>query len=167
VAFFASPRDVDRLVSSVAGGSPSKTYWAVMFSRADQIPMSDLEIWEHLDLAVADPEAYPCPIGYTPAGNPVRPPVKLLRQMTAVLGALADSTEAQIDSGRWTVRLRSGADDSFNVTLSLPDLLDVEPPTAGAAGHGPDRRANERLQAEVGRFLASRQSGGLRLGPPD
>jgi len=77
--------------------------------------------------------------------------------MTAVLGALADSTEAQIDSGRWTVPLRSGADQSIDVTLSLPDLLDVEPPTASASGHGTDRRANERLQAEVGRFLASRQ----------
>lgn len=64
--------------------------------------------------------------------------------VTAVLRALARTTEEQIDSGRWNMKTESGG-RSFSLEFSLPDLLSASPPACRDDGHV--------QQVETERFL--------------
>ena len=153
VAFHASQKDADAMYGEPGVPDSRKAYWSVTFSRADQMPIADLELWEEhrLPLAGGD-EAYPVPMGYGPGDVFSRPSRTLLRNFTAVLAALADSSEQEFDTGRWVKHAAAGTGQT-EVTLTLPHVWQVgdSPPSRGPIRH--DRRAHERLQAEIGRFL--------------
>jgi len=152
VAFHASQKDADALNGGPGVPDARKAYWSVTFSRADEMPIIDLELWEDFHLPLAGDEAYPVPMGYGPGDVFSRPSGKLLRNFTAVLAALADSSEQEIDTGRWVKHAAAGTDQT-EVTLTLPHVWQVGDslPLRGPIRH--DRRANERLQADIGRFL--------------
>ena len=153
LGFFASPQQFDRLHEDPDpeavlrhGGK-----WTVLYGPPDEMPFGDADLWVDHRLPVAGPSAYPVAMWYGPGGKLRRPRVKELADLTAILLAMARTTEAEIDRGRWSHEV-AGRDGARTVTLAIPELLaplDAPPPRRPGL---PDRRAMERLTAEVERF---------------
>jgi tetratricopeptide (TPR) repeat protein len=129
--------------------------WQLSFNAPHEFPAKDADVWKQSDLPVAGKSAFPLFVQFSGKGLVKRAGERELRGLIVVLHALANANESEIDSGRWraTVATNWGA---VKVTLSLPDL--VRPPTFQdwiQRGMEPDRRANERLNADVERFFRS------------
>jgi tetratricopeptide (TPR) repeat protein len=142
----------------LAGSAPAfdgrRTYWSVTFCPAYDIPVGDLALWEEHQLPVACDAAYPLIMGHGSGGSLTPPSATMLRQVTWLLAALADSSDADIDSGRWTKHAR--VQDAFAaVTLTLPNVLAVVTGHRSGGSTRHDRRAGERTHAEIRRFLAT------------
>ena len=153
LGFFASSRQFDALLENpdpeavLSGGGK----WAVLYGPPDEMPFGDADLWEDRRLPVAGPSAYPVAVWYGPGGDLRRPRVKELADVTAILLALARTSEAEIDRGRWSHDV-PGHGGNRTVTLAIPELLaplEAAPPRRPGP---PDRRAMERLTAEVQRF---------------
>jgi tetratricopeptide (TPR) repeat protein len=122
----------------------------VLSGPVDEMPFGDVDLWENDALAGAGPSAYPVAIWYGPGNAVLRPGAQELDDLTTILLALARTTEAQIDVGRWTHDV-PGGDGPRTVTLAIPELL--VPLEAAPERRGPfDRRAMERLTGEIERF---------------
>ena len=139
-----------------AGGRPNlrSTYWAMTFSLPEEVPMPDLLLWEGEGLPLATPDSFPVAIGYASGDRVSRPSRALLRNFTAIMSALAETTEAEMDGGRWTKRVSVGG-AAAEVTPSLPGLLDHDA-TAGRARPDPGIRART-TRARGNRSLPARQ----------
>jgi tetratricopeptide (TPR) repeat protein len=156
LGFFANPRDFEALHESPDPRAllGRKGKWTVLYGPIDEMPFGDADLWDHRRLAVAGPSAYPVAMWYGTGGNLRRPRAQELADVTAILLALARSAEADIDRGRWSHEV-PGHDGLVSVTLAIPELLaplDAPPPRRPGV---PDRRAMERLTAEVQRFTQS------------
>ncbi len=153
LGFFTNPREFD-----IVHGEPDpdaflsrRGKWTMLYGPVDETPFGDADLWEDERLAVADPSAYPVAMWYGPGGELRRPRTQELADLTAILLALARTTEAEIDGGRWSHDL-PGDDGPRTVTLAIPALLaPIDAPAPRRPGP-PDRRALERLTAEVERF---------------
>jgi hypothetical protein len=156
LAFFDSVEDHDELSRGEPVDAPGRPHWSVLFGPISDLPFGDVNLWEDHRLPVAAAAAYPCAVRID--GDEVhRPDARTLAYLEGLLAALADTTETEIDAGRWT-RTVATADGAADYRLAIPSLL--EPPDAPApapVGQPPDRRAMERLTAEIGRFLARSQ----------
>lgn len=127
--------------------------WQLSFNSAVEFPPKDADIWSRLQLPVAGDKAFPLFVRLAGAEPVVRAGEKEMRGITAVLWALAVTGEAEIDSGQWRKSVTLGG-RAVDVELSIPDL--VRPPTAQQwmlRGFAPDRRAHERLHADMERFF--------------
>jgi len=152
LGFFQSPDEfeavqeaVDPMALLTAGGK-----WSVTFGPLDQLPFGDADLWQDHGLVVAGPTAYPLAIWFGP-DELRRPDAGELADLEAILRAIARSTEAEFDRGRWTVKL-STHDGPLSVTLAIPELLtplDEESPRRGPV----DRRALDRASAAIDRFV--------------
>lgn len=153
LGFFAGRRDFEAVHASpdpsALLGRAGK--WTVLYGPIDEMPFGDADLWEDQRLPVAGPSAYPVAMWYGPRGQLRRPRAQELADVTAILRALGRTSEAEIDRGRWSHEVPAHR-GSVTVTLAIPELLapiDAPPPRQG----GPlDRRAMERLTAEVQRF---------------
>jgi tetratricopeptide (TPR) repeat protein len=77
-----------------------------------------------------------------------------LSYLEGLLRALAGTSEDEIDRGRWTRQVET-YDGPATFRLSIPALLEpLDAPSAGPRAGLPDRRAMERVMAEVERFMA-------------
>ena len=77
-----------------------------------------------------------------------------LAYVEGLLHALATTTEQEIDTGRWTKQVQA-VDGTTDFTLALPDLLEPPAPEERTRrGVIPDRRAGERITAQIGQYLA-------------
>ena len=153
LGFFTSPKDFDALHEDPDPQAflGKRGKWTVLYGPVDEMPFGDVDLWDDHRLPVAGPPAYPVAMWYGPGGELRRPRAQELGDLTAILLALARSTEAEIDRGRWSHEV-AGHDGSRTVTLAVPELLaplDAPPPRRPGP---PDRRAMERLTAEVQRF---------------
>jgi tetratricopeptide (TPR) repeat protein len=156
LGFFASPRDFEALHENPDPEAllGRKGKWTVLYGPIDEMPFGDADLWDDRRLAVAGPSAYPVAMWYGTGGNLRRPRAQELADVTAILLALGRGTEADIDRGRWSHEV-PGHDGPLTVTLAIPELLtpiDAPPPRRPGV---PDRRAMERLTAEVQRFTQS------------
>ncbi len=130
--------------------------WAVLYGPVEDMPFGDGDLWEQHHLPVAGPSAYPVAVWFGPDREIRRPRAKELADVEAILRALARSTEAEIDSGRWSHDVPSH-DGPRTVKLAIPALL-VPIDTAPPRRPGPtDPRAMERLTAEIERFAQASQ----------
>ena len=125
----------------------------VLFDELAGLPDADAELWRQHELPVAGPRAYPLAMKYLSKGDLGRPSPKELEFLTGALRALAATSEEEIDSGRWHKDVLV-----FNrfsqFTLSMPDLLDPPSPQEWLQrGFEPDRRAHERVFADMQRYL--------------
>jgi hypothetical protein len=153
LGFFINPREFD-----IVHGDPDpdaflsrRGKWTVLYGPIDEMPFGDADLWQDERPAVAGAEAYPVAMWYGPGGELRRPRAQELADLTAILLALARTTEAEIDRGRWSHDV-PGHDGPRTVTLAIPELLapiDAPPPRRPGV---PDRRAMERLTAAVERF---------------
>ena len=154
LGFFTSPKEFDAVHEDpdpeVLLSRRGK--WSVLYGPNDEMPFGDVDLWEDEHLAVAGPSAYPVAMWYGPGGELRRPRAQELADLTAILLAFARTTEAEIDGGRWSHE-GPGNDGPRTVTLAIPELLaplDATPPRRPGP---PDRRAMERMTAEVERFM--------------
>jgi tetratricopeptide (TPR) repeat protein len=124
------------------------------------LSFADAEIWERHHLPVADEQAYPCvyrlgaKAGISPAD------AKRLVFLEGFIRAIAQSTEEQMDSGRWTVTVPT-FDGPREYHLALLTIL--EDASARLKKTDPSqldpqhlRRAMERHSAQIGRLMAKK-----------
>jgi hypothetical protein len=93
---------------------------------------------------------------YGPEGQLRRPQARELADLTAILRALGRTSEAEIDRGRWSHEVPAQR-GPVTVTLAIPELLTPIDAPPSRRGGPPDRRAMERLTAEVQRFTQDLQ----------
>lgn len=132
---------------------PESGVWEVTFEPIIAVPLDDADVWEKHGLPVAGDGAYPVAAQLGIRGQARRPDAVHLAFLEAILRAFADTSESEIDSGRWHKRVET-LDGPTDVVLSLPDLL--EPPshqTLMQRGLIPDRRAHERMFADMERYF--------------
>jgi tetratricopeptide (TPR) repeat protein len=125
----------------------------VTFDPLDELPIVDAALWAEHQLPVAGDRAYPLAMKHRRDGEIARPTKQELTFLEGVLQALATTSEEEIDSGRWRKEITT-FDGQAAMTLAIPDLL--EPPSPQAwiqRGFAPDRRAHERVFADMHRYL--------------
>lgn len=128
--------------------------WAVLFGPIQDLPFGDVDLWEEHDLPVAGPAAYPLAARFEPDGSITRPDAGVLADLEGLLLALAETTEAELDRGRWQRVVHTSA-GLRRFTLALPELLEpLEAPPRRRGAGPPDRRVAERILVEVERFAA-------------
>ena len=126
----------------------------VTFDPLEALPVVDAVLWAEHQLPVAGDQAYPLVMKHLSAGEFARPTKKELTFLEGVLRALAMTSEAEIDSGRWHQEVTT-FDGPEAITLVIPDLLKPPSPQEWIQrGFAPDRRAHERLFADMNRYLA-------------
>ena len=128
--------------------------WQVSFDPIDDLLPGDARLWQQEDLPLAADGACPFAAWYGYNGQMRRPAAKQLAFLEGVLRAFASTSEAEIDSGRWQKSVRT-FDGEVEYSITIPDLL--KPPSHQEwmrRGFEPDRRAHERMQADMGRYFA-------------
>jgi len=128
-------------------------FWEVSFDPAVHTPPRDVDFWEDNDLPLASDWAYPVAMWFGRRGEIRRPTARELAFLEGVLRALAETGETEIDSGRWQKEVPA-PDGPMAFTLAIPDLL--KPPSFQEwikRGFEPDRRAHERLFADMDRYF--------------
>jgi tetratricopeptide (TPR) repeat protein len=158
LAFHKDRRSFERLIDPATAPSSVRRAHGVTFGPAHELPFADLDAWEEHGWALAGRRAYPLPCDLYADGRFIRPTAVELTQMEVLLRALAETTEDELDAGRWQRRV-TGFDGPVEVTLTLPSLLEAD--AGGAHGQPPSprtvSRAAARASAQVGRFLADHE----------
>ena len=156
VGFYETPKEFEALFDS----SDPEAYferrgkWAILYGPMMDMSFGDADLWEEHGLPVAGDQAYPIAVWFGPGGEVRRPDAGTLSDMESILRALAATSENEIDQGRWSKEVQT-AESARTVTLCLPDLLEpLDAPPKSYAGRVPDRRAMERVMADVERFMA-------------
>jgi uncharacterized protein DUF6930/tetratricopeptide repeat protein len=126
--------------------------WAIYFSPGWETAFGDLDAWETLRLPLASDRAYPTAIRLDVSRDPQRPDAGRLAYFEGVLRVLADTTEAEMDTGRWSRRVPT-AEGEQTYVFTLPDLLATSPAPTRAR----DRRSMERLTAEISRAFRQQE----------
>jgi tetratricopeptide (TPR) repeat protein len=130
-----------------------RDHWAVLYGPIQDLPFGDVDLWEAETLPVAGPEAYPLAARFAADGTITRPDARTLADLEGLLLALADTSEEELDRGRWSREVRTFAGER-TVTLAIPDLLEpLDAPVRRRSTGLPDRRVMERVLVEVERFV--------------
>ena len=116
--------------------------WLVGFQPPWAAPASDLDLWEREGLPWVGDGLLPV-VAFVEYGGIRRPDARQLAFFEGVFAALAATTEADLDTGRWEKQVAT-VDGEIRFVLSLPDLLELrpEPPPAET----PRERAGEMLE---------------------
>jgi hypothetical protein len=85
----------------------ARARWSLFYGPISHLPFGDADLWEEHGLPVAGDDAYPVAIQFKPGGKPHRPDAGVRFYLEGLLRALAETTENEMDQGRWT-RRRSG-----------------------------------------------------------
>jgi len=147
------PMSADELERLPAHGPSSgdQSLWALFFGAIDEMPFEDADLWLAGGLPVAQREAYPWLVKVRPGSERVRADATKLAFVEGVLRALAATTEADIDAGRWTKSVRTSAGPA-DFTLALPLLLPDERDDPRWRPETPDPRVMERMFVELERY---------------
>jgi tetratricopeptide (TPR) repeat protein len=154
LGFFSSMRRYRAMMD----GTPPETLmkdgsdWAVYLSPPWETAFGDLYAWERYGLPLASDRAYPTAVRFDAHHRPQRPDAGRLAYFEGLLRVLADTSESEMDDGRWS-RTVMTAEGEQTYVLTLPDLLTP----AGERAPAPDRRAMERFTAAVSRAFKDEQ----------
>ncbi len=155
LGFFENPEDFEAVQAEQDPEAfmEGRTRWAVWYGPIMDMPFGDVDLWEDNGLPAAGEEAYPVALRFDATGRIVRPDPRVLAYLEGLLLALAETSEAEIDQGRWSHQVRT-VEGPKTFTLCIPALLEPLHTPSKAKGRGiPDRRVMERILAEIGRFL--------------
>lgn len=126
VGFYPSEKAFSKvLLAADQGDYRPDQLLGVTFGPVHDLPFADIDLWKEHHLPLASAEAYPLAGDFHADGRHVRPDVASLVHMEAVLRALADTTEDELDSGQWE-RTVETTDGPRTLMLSLPYLLEAE-----------------------------------------
>lgn len=154
LGFFESAGDHDEVHARLEPEAlTEKARWSLFFGRMPEMPFGDAELWEERGLPVAGDDAYPVAVRFSPDGKLRRPDAAVLSYLEGLLRALAETTEDEIDQGRWARQIKTH-DGPATFELSIPPLLEpLDAPPAKPRAGLPDRRAMERVMLEMERFM--------------
>jgi tetratricopeptide (TPR) repeat protein len=135
-------------------------HWSVLFGPITDLPFDDVDLWDDENLPVADEDAYPLALCYSGRGKNRRPGRDVLAFLEGLLRALAETSEEEIDRGRWKRQVDT-CKGPLEFALSLPDLLEPQEQTAGQK-HGQVRPsfnplAMERVLMNIERAMEGRE----------
>jgi len=132
----------------------TRSRWAVLYGPIEEMPFGDADLWEDHGLPVATDHAYPLALRVGgPNATVVRPDARVLAYLEGLLLALAETTEEEIDRGRWSRQFHT-TDGPTTFTLCIPALLQpLDAPHQAQRGGIPDPRIMERVMAEMERFM--------------
>lgn len=137
--FFSSPGQfeaVERGEPGVRAEMIEEGVWSVNLENPEEAVPADLDVWERHDLPMAgDLLPVPARLGRSLE----RPDARILAFFEGLLSALAESTEEEIDSGRWEKEVET-ARGPLRFRLALPDLLEGGEPLL-SSGKDPQERA--------------------------
>lgn len=155
VSFFESREAFERVLDPSGARYPSRAH-GVTFGPIDELPFADVDAWLDHALPVAAPGAYPLAADLRRDGTVRRPDARELTCAEALLRALAETTEPELDAGRWRKRVAT-ADGAMELTLTLPLLLEAEAgqPSTGARVAAMPRMA-ERSSVRIARMMRGR-----------
>ena len=156
LAFFDSRPAFERLLEGTGAGRAASRAHGVTFGAIDELPFADVEAWQDHALPVSGPHAYPLPADMKRDGSMHRPDARGLTHAEALLRALAETIEDELDAGRWQKRVQT-FEGPVELTLSLPFLLEAEagrPTTRVPAMVMP--RVAERETVRIARLLEGR-----------
>jgi tetratricopeptide (TPR) repeat protein len=126
LGFFKSRKEFERLLDNPGPEWLSRgKHWSVLYGPVMEMPFGDADLWETQSLPVVDEEAYPVALCYSAKGKDLRPDVGTLAFFEGLLRALAQTTEAEVDTGRWQKRVETFR-GPLEFTLSLPYLLEAQ-----------------------------------------
>ena len=125
LAFFDSRVAFERLLEGSAAGRSASRAHGVTFGAIDELPFADVDAWLDHRLPVAGPHAYPLPADLKRDGSMRRPDARAITYAEALLRALAETTEDEVDAGRWYKHVQT-FDGAIDLTFSLPFLLEAE-----------------------------------------
>jgi len=128
-------------------------HWHFRFDPIDGISLGDVDLWERYDLPVAGPNAYPFAVCYETKGPYRRPGPMELAFFEGFMRALAQSTEQEFDSGRWTKRVDT-FDEPMEFAFTLPDVLAPEKPRDPSLPLA-SPLVMDRISAHIDRMLAN------------
>ena len=158
LGFYESQAEFERLLTASedeirhAGGA----HWVLFFDPITDLPLGDADAWQDHDLPTPDTSVYPWMMCYLGQGKYRRPGPDVLAFAEGLLRVLAQTTEEQIDAGRWEQEVAT-FEGPMTFTLTLPDLLKTEKPISPAGalrpGRLPDPRSMERVMVDLGRLL--------------
>jgi tetratricopeptide (TPR) repeat protein len=132
----------------------ARARWSVFYGPISHLPFGDADLWQDHGLPVAGDDAYPIAIQFKSGETPRRPDAGVLSYLEGLLRALAETTETEIDRGRWTRRLET-YEGPATYRLCIPDLLKPLDAPVGRQVGLHDRRAMERVMLEMERFMAA------------
>jgi tetratricopeptide (TPR) repeat protein len=157
LGFYHTAADYFAFRRAAEGERPTRGlsgFWQFSLNPITDIPFADADLWEDHHLPVAGQQAYPLLVKFGLGRKVLRGGAAELSHAEAWLWAMAASSEADIDSGRWHKKVATH-DGPVRVTLAIPDLLKPPPFQEWVKrGFMPDRRAGERSFADMSRFLA-------------
>lgn len=165
LGFFDSVSQFDSLLEQPEPSTfAADKHWSVFFGPITELPFGDADLWEDNGLPVANKDAYPAAICWEPRLKQRRPGPDILSYLEGLMRALAQTTEDEMDSGRWKKNILT-ARGEMEFTLSLPDLLrpDGEDSRKKVKVRGgvPDRRAMERTQLDIQRMIDEHDFGSM------
>jgi tetratricopeptide (TPR) repeat protein len=128
VCFFDSREAFERVLDLADARYTSRAH-GVTFGPIHELPFADADAWLDHALPVAGARAYPLAADLRRDGSVRRPAARELTYSEALLRALAETSEDELDAARWHKRVHT-FDGSIELTLTLPLLLEAE------AGHG-------------------------------
>jgi tetratricopeptide (TPR) repeat protein len=155
VSFFESREAFERVLDPSGARYLSRAH-GVTFGPIEELPFADVDAWLDHALPVAGPGAYPLAADLRRDGTVRRPDARELTCAEALLRALAETTEPELDAGRWRKRVET-ADGAMELTLTLPLLLEAEagqPSTAARVAAMP--RMAERSSVRIARMMEGR-----------
>lgn len=154
LSFFGSRKTFEGVLGAADPLTAMPRAHGVTFGAIDELPFGDVDAWLDHALPVAGPQAYPMLIDIGMDGPPRRPDARALTFAEALLRALADTTEDELDAGRWTIAVET-FDGPCRLTFSLPLMLEAEKngPASGA-GRLPSL-VTERTGAQIAKLLES------------
>jgi tetratricopeptide (TPR) repeat protein len=156
VSFFDSREAFERVLDLADAGRYASRAHGVTFGPIDELPFADADAWSDYALPVAGPRAYPLAADLRRDGSIRRPDVRELTYAGALLRALAETTEDELDAGRWQKRVPT-FDGSIELTLTLPLLLEVEAGhTTAAPRFAAMPRVAERSSVRIARLTEGR-----------
>jgi tetratricopeptide (TPR) repeat protein len=137
------------------GDIPRGGLWSLTFGDIDSIPFDDGEAWERNNFPLAGPEAYPTFLKFGKSFGHKYPAPDELIWAEGLLRAIAQTTEDEIDSGKWEKQLRT-QNGPATYRFSMPLLLEQ---LSGGASADPaklvqsGRRQLEALMRTMGQQL--------------
>jgi tetratricopeptide (TPR) repeat protein len=119
--FFPSPGHLEALEKGKTGVAIGEGVWSVSFEDPKDAVPDDLEVWEQHGLPTAGYGLIPVPARVGKGFE--RPDARRLAFFEGLLTALAETTEEELDSGRWEKEVET-ARGPLRFRLALPRLLE-------------------------------------------
>ena len=125
LGFFESRRVYERMYEATDPAAVllgQGTAWSVTYGPIQELPLPDADLFADHGLPVAADRAYPVALGMGEEGVQ-RPDAGMLTLLEGLLIAIGESTEDELDAGRWRKMVRTH-DGEIEFVLSITALLE-------------------------------------------